>query len=323
MKKRLPVRRSGLARWSRRVGAVGVPLILVAVGAHRIGAIDPEAMGWSLLLAVVLGALAVLFAFVASVMLWRRGGAGASDALRGFVYGTLALGPAIAAAVALVLYPPLNDVSTDLDDPPALSGPVRPAAAAAGDRRALQAEAYPDIVPRRFRMEPGQLHAAVRKVVDKRGWAVAFELPPDMPDAGTRLQVVVRTPVLALTDDVAIRIRPDRFGALLDIRSASRLGSHDLGANATRIRTFFRDLDEALLESYGDLARLTVTEEEVAEAAARPVEELPLLTERPLGSDDGRVPLPTVKPFLGGEFGDDMPAELEEIFQDDAPDLEG
>jgi uncharacterized protein (DUF1499 family) len=40
---------------------------------------------------------------------------------------------------------------------------------------------------------------------------------------------------------VTVRVRPRADGARIDIRSASRLGTHDLGTNAKRIRAF---LDE-------------------------------------------------------------------------------
>jgi uncharacterized protein (DUF1499 family) len=48
---------------------------------------------------------------------------------------------------------------------------------------------------------------------------------------------------LRFKDDVVIRIRADNSGARLDIRSASRIGSSDFGANAKRLRTFLGELN--------------------------------------------------------------------------------
>jgi uncharacterized protein (DUF1499 family) len=45
---------------------------------------------------------------------------------------------------------------------------------------------------------------------------------------------------------VVIRIRPNNSGTRLDIRSASRVGRSDLGANAKRIRTFLFELITSL-----------------------------------------------------------------------------
>ena len=40
-------------------------------------------------------------------------------------------------------------------------------------------------------------------------------------------------------------------GSRIDLRSSSRWGDHDLGANARRIRDFFTELDAAVVEAYG------------------------------------------------------------------------
>ena len=39
-------------------------------------------------------------------------------------------------------------------------------------------------------------------------------------------------------DDISVRIRPAAGGSRIDIRSKSRDGQGDIGANAARIRTF-------------------------------------------------------------------------------------
>ena len=43
-------------------------------------------------------------------------------------------------------------------------------------------------------------------------------------------------------DDVVIRITPAGSGSRVDVRSVSRVGRSDLGANARRIREFLRQL---------------------------------------------------------------------------------
>ncbi|MCY4344125.1 MAG: DUF1499 domain-containing protein, partial [Gammaproteobacteria bacterium] len=43
-------------------------------------------------------------------------------------------------------------------------------------------------------------------------------------------------------DDVAIRVQPHAEGALVDVRSVSRVGIGDLGANADRIGEILRRL---------------------------------------------------------------------------------
>jgi uncharacterized protein (DUF1499 family) len=43
---------------------------------------------------------------------------------------------------------------------------------------------------------------------------------------------------MAFKDDVIIRVRTNGQGSLLDLRSVSRVGEGDIGANAKRIRLF-------------------------------------------------------------------------------------
>jgi hypothetical protein len=51
---------------------------------------------------------------------------------------------------------------------------------------------------------------------------------------------------LGFRDDVAVRVRATQEGARIDIRSASRYGRHDLGANAARVRALIEDIDDVL-----------------------------------------------------------------------------
>ena len=62
-----------------------------------------------------------------------------------------------------------------------------------------------------------------------------------------RLEAVDRTVRLRLPDDVTVRIRPRADGTRIDVRSASRIGRHDLGANAARIRRFLEELSNLAL----------------------------------------------------------------------------
>src|SRR3546814_20390161 len=46
------------------------------------------------------------------------------------------------------------------------------------------------------------------------------------------------------SDEVVIRVAPTETGAVVDLRSRSRIGRGDLGTNAARIRSFLDDLRE-------------------------------------------------------------------------------
>ncbi len=73
------------------------------------------------------------------------------------------------------------------------------------------------------------------------GWAVVAAVP-----AEGRIEAIATTRLLRFKDDVVLRLRADGDGARLDMRSASRIGRCDLGANEKRIRAFFVKLNSCL-----------------------------------------------------------------------------
>ncbi len=61
-----------------------------------------------------------------------------------------------------------------------------------------------------------------------------------------RIEATVTTTWFGFKDDVVIRIQSDGGETLLDMRSKSRLGGSDVGANAARIRDFRDELAQRL-----------------------------------------------------------------------------
>ncbi len=68
----------------------------------------------------------------------------------------------------------------------------------------------------------------------------------------TYLEAVATSLIMRFPDDVVVRIVDEDGGALVDMRSSSRWGVHDLGGNAARIAKFMRDLDAALAGVAGE-----------------------------------------------------------------------
>ena len=68
----------------------------------------------------------------------------------------------------------------------------------------------------------------------------------------TYLEAVATSLIMRFSDDVVVRIVDEESGALVDMRSSSRWGVHDLGGNAARITGFMRDLDRALVGIAGE-----------------------------------------------------------------------
>ena len=257
---RMRVRRSRLARISRRLGILSVPILVIAALAHRAGTMETIAALISVGVGFVFAAIAVIFAIFALVMIWHDGRLGARDAMVGFFTGMIALVPLAPVVYGIVQFPRLNDISTDVADPPRFELDSRAGKWGANQLAnrpeedwAKQKTAYPDIVPRRFPLTPAQMYEAASRTVEQLGWDVVLsEAPGETSPRGT-MQAVARSLIFAFPDDVMIRILPDDYGARLDIRSASRYGRHDIGANTARIREFFEALDDAVLEVAAEL----------------------------------------------------------------------
>ena len=85
------------------------------------------------------------------------------------------------------------------------------------------------------------------KVIGKRKWHVVDSRPPQAtaPRDGL-VEAIARTPILGFRDDVVVRVRATPDGSRIDVRSASRYGRHDLGANAARVRALIEDVDDVL-----------------------------------------------------------------------------
>jgi uncharacterized protein (DUF1499 family) len=79
--------------------------------------------------------------------------------------------------------------------------------------------------------------AAARRM----GWTVVATVP-----AEGRLEATASTPWFGFVDDVVVRVTPAPQGTRVDVRSVSRVGRSDLGANAKRIRKYIGALTREL-----------------------------------------------------------------------------
>lgn len=155
---------------------------------------------------------------------------------------------------------PIHDISTDLADPPSFSDEVVAIRSAEAEANSLdlvnkrtpdgrpfaevQREAYPDIAPVETSLPPERAFELALAAAHERGWRVNRVDPP----AG-EIEAVSRTFWFGFADDIAIRVRHNGAGSRVDVRSVSRVGRSDLGANAARLRPYLRDLRARLEEA--------------------------------------------------------------------------
>ncbi len=136
----------------------------------------------------------------------------------------------------------IHDVSTDADDPPQFVAlretrlQCRNGADYSGGK-----QRHAGIEPRVFTQPRERVFGAALDAANALHWHIAAAA-----ESEGRIEATATTPLLRFKDDVVIRIRAHNSGSRLDIRSASRVGSSDFGANAKRIRAFLIELNNLL-----------------------------------------------------------------------------
>ncbi len=241
------------ADWCRRSAAFALLLAAFAILLGRAGAVDGRAAVAVLGAALVFAVLSLLLAVVSAVAVWRTGHRGAGRALAGVVLASLMLAYPVYLAVRATQLPFLNDVTTDLANPPGFSASPAVRAARGGgahadispDKRDAQRRAYPDLAPVVLDLGAEDAFALVVKTVAGRRWRVLESVPPRGKFGIGRVDAVARSRVMGLPEDVTIRLRPLAGQTRVDLRAASRVEPHDLGSNAALIAAFAEDLRNA------------------------------------------------------------------------------
>lgn len=236
--------------WSSRLSIFSLTVAALSIVILRANLLETGPALATFGAALAFAALAVLLAFGSFITIWRQGLSGLGRALRGLFLGLLLLAyPAYLGSRALKL-PAISDVTTDAADPPRFEALARqrppdrvayPGAKAA----ALQHQAYPDIVPLQVALPVRTAYAIALSVIVKRKWPVAETRPPNGARGTGVIEATARSLLMGFRDDVVIRVSPLGSGSRIDLRSASRYGTSDLGANATRLRALLEDIDDA------------------------------------------------------------------------------
>jgi hypothetical protein len=224
----------GMLTWMRPIALI---LALIALGMLVLSGPGVRFQLWDYRLGFTLLAWAAYTAIAAAAV------AAVALAIRG-VRARGMLMPMLALVIGLaVLYgplefrrqarafPPINDISTDTENPPRYMTQSRPYPGA--DFARQQRAAYPDLLPV---LMPAPPAAAFKKAVaaaEAMGWEVV-----GVDAAAGTIEAVDTTKFFGFKDDVAIRVTPTADGSRIDIRSKSRVGRGDVGTNARRIRAY-------------------------------------------------------------------------------------
>ena len=236
------MQRSRLAVVCGFLGALGVFDAVLGPVLIHLGVLRPIAGFGFFASGLLFGLLAVVLAPFAL----RATGAAGGRSGRGLAWLGLACGAVLLSGVVLSRrgasdLPRINDITTDLANPPAFASDP----AGAGRDMSYPADfvaqvraAYPDLAPIRVSSDPARTLALAEQTARSLGWEIVAV------DQGAGILFARETSkVFRFVDDVVVRIQPaDGGGSIVDLRSKSRVGQGDLGANAARIRRFAETL---------------------------------------------------------------------------------
>jgi uncharacterized protein (DUF1499 family) len=268
---RYAVKEAREATWARRVALFFVQLLILTVLLHRFASLaTPVALN---LIGVSIAGLliAIAIAVISLVRIWFGGQTGAAQAVAAIVIAGIGLAlPGYYLAKAAML-PRLTQIETTPEEPlefkalaaerPADANPIREQDAAEIEE---QVEAYPDIGPMVIERAAPEVFSIVHEAIDRLGWNVVLSEAPGETGVG-RIEASNRTLIMGYTDDVIVQVKGDDAHATIDVRSVSRYGLTDFGANAKHIRKLFDEVNTALEKGEKTVLEQAVPKEKAAE----------------------------------------------------------
>jgi len=196
-------------------------------------------------LGLLLGLFAICFGIVG---IWQtRGEDGRAQrprAIIGTLSGLLPLLITLGAAGSARDVPMINDITTDTLNPPRFIAAPTDAANSGRDLdypgeefASQQRSGYPDIEPIEVPGSPDAVFERCVEAAEKLGWNLTLR-----DAAAGRFEAVAVSRIFHFVDDIVVRVQRNGADSVVDVRSKSRDGRSDMGANAARIRLFRDEL---------------------------------------------------------------------------------
>jgi uncharacterized protein (DUF1499 family) len=238
----MPDNVSGVPRLAWRLSIVAAAaFVLGPVGAHfgltkaMTGFLVFDLGGILGITSLVLGLIGVL----------RNSGDARRTATRGAALGGLVAVVFLGLAVSASGVPRINDITTDTERPPRfvaaqqLPENVERDMTYPGPSFAdQQKKGYPNLSPLLLAVPPPDAYAKVTQAAKAMpDWTIIRE-----DEAAFTLEGTATSRLFRFQDDFVVEVRPEVGGSAVHMRSKSRDGQGDVGANAARIRGFLAQL---------------------------------------------------------------------------------
>lgn len=226
----------------RNIALILLIILPVAALGTRFG-LWSYTVGLGLFALSLLGSL--LIQIINAIWLLRKPASGTKSALR---WASLfALPPLV--LVALLLRNPggsagIHNISTDMQNPPQFDAAIEQRGdnsnplAYSAEVAEIQRIHFPEIKTLFVDIPPADSYQKAVAVAEQLEWNIYAKGYDDEAGKG-RIEAVQTTLWFGFKDDIVIRILETESGSQIDLRSVSRVGRGDMGANARRIAAFF------------------------------------------------------------------------------------
>ncbi len=236
--------RTGMVTRMALIVAVAAALIIILAGpAHRFGFAEFGTIFPILKNATIAAGVGVLLGAIGLVIDWRAG-RGKGRAIAALLIAGAPFLFMLSLANTGRSVPPIHDISTDTENPPEFVAvlPLRANAPNppeyAAEFTAQQKAAYPDLKPLEVDMARDAAFTAALDAVKAQGWEIV-----NSDKAAGLIEATETTTWFGFKDDIVVRVETLGEGrSVIDVRSKSRMGMSDLGANAARIRKLLADI---------------------------------------------------------------------------------
>jgi hypothetical protein len=235
--------------WAKILLLIAVLLLLLLPSAalgHKWGVLD-LGTSFALLGVVVAGGLISLILAVFAMIYASNKSLAAEKRASMVVIGIL-LAPLLVMGFQIVnarSVPAIHDITTDAANLPRFDVAVRLRENASNDLEygqdalsaqqlwSMQRQAYPEIRSIQSRLPVSDAFSRATDLLKQQGLEIVGS-----DRTNGRIEAVATTFWFGFKDDLVVRIMPNENGSVIDLRSVSRVGQSDLGANAMRISRF-------------------------------------------------------------------------------------
>jgi len=244
---------SPFATWARNLAVFSVVTVVVAIVVVYLEFLEIKPSLVTFFAGLGIAMVSVVISLIGLIEIWNNGTRGTARIVLALFIDALVLAYPGYLLFQYRRLPAIYDISTDTTNPPHFELLARlrtgidsnPAAYPGSATAELQRRFYPDIEPVELEVSADSAFTLAERLVKKRKWRIIDSRTPQPPRRNGHIEAVARTPIMGFAEDVAIRITPDGDNSRVDIRSASRNFSSDIGSNASRISHFIEDLNTA------------------------------------------------------------------------------